>query len=179
MSDRRVVVTGIGIVSPVGNDLASSWQNIKAGVSGVSSIDEFDTTNFTVTIAATVKDFDASPVIAPKDQKKMDTFIHYGLVAAEEALQDSGLEITEASLEVIEATGVEINWERVDAGEPALEKHGTVLPPELFESVRKNRVALKGPVATPIGGGHRSVNVTIRSRSPSSSAGGKASNSPS
>lgn len=73
-----------------------------------------------------------------------------------------GLEIVEAALKVIDATGVSIEWERVDAGEPALEKEGVVLPPALFESVRKNKVALKGPVATPVGKGHRSVNVTIR-----------------
>lgn len=101
MSDRKVVVTGIGIVSPVGNNLSASWENIKAGVSGVTTIDEFDTDGFSVSIAATVKDFDASPVIPPKDQKKMDSFIHYGLVAAEEALIDSGLEITDANAERI------------------------------------------------------------------------------
>ena len=101
MTDRRVVVTGIGIVSPVGNDLKSSWENIKAGVSGVAVLDEFDTDAYSVKIAATVKDFDASPVIPPKDQKKMDTFIRYGLVAAEEALVDSGLEITEDNAERI------------------------------------------------------------------------------
>ena len=99
MSERRVVVTGIGIVSPVGNDLASSWANIKAGVSGVTTISEFDTDDFPVSIAATVKDFDASSAITPKDQKKMDTFIHYGLVAAEEALTDSGIEITDDNAE--------------------------------------------------------------------------------
>ena len=101
MAERRVVVTGLGIVSPVGNDLQSSWNNIKAGVSGVAAIDEFDTEAFPVRIAATVKQFEAAPVISPKDQKKMDIFIHYGLVAAEEALQDSALEITEANAERI------------------------------------------------------------------------------
>ncbi len=101
MAERRIVVTGLGIVSPVGNDLKTSWDNIKAGVSGVAPIDEFDTEAFTVKIAATVKNFDAAPVISPKDQKKMDRFIHYGLVAADEALKDSGLEITDANAERI------------------------------------------------------------------------------
>lgn len=73
-----------------------------------------------------------------------------------------GLEITEAALHVIDALGVDIQWERANAGEPALAAEGTVLPESLFASVRKNKVALKGPVGTPIGGGHRSVNVTIR-----------------
>ncbi len=101
MAERRVVVTGLGIVSPVGNDLQSSWENIKAGVSGVAPIDEFDTEGFSAKIAATVKDFDAAPVISPKDQKKMDRFIHYGLVAADQALRDSGLEVTETNAERI------------------------------------------------------------------------------
>ena len=95
MSKRRVVVTGIGIVSPVGLNLKESWGNIVAGKSGIATIDTFDTSDCPVKIAATVKNFDASHVIAKKDLKKMDTFIHYGLVAAEEALRDSGLEITD------------------------------------------------------------------------------------
>ena len=101
MSNRRVVVTGLGIVSPVGNNLKQSWDNIIAGNSGVISIDKFDTSDFSVKIAATVKDFDASDVLPLKELKKMDTFIHYGLVAADEALKDSGLEITEDNAERI------------------------------------------------------------------------------
>ena len=104
MSKRRVVVTGLGIVSPVGLNLKQSWDNIVAGVSGIGLIDEFDASEYPVRIAATVKDFNADSVIAPKDQKKMDIFIHYGLVAAEEALIDSGLEITEANAERIGTT---------------------------------------------------------------------------
>lgn len=101
MSHRRVVVTGLGIVSPVGLNLKESWDNIVAGNSGVITIDKFDTTDFPVKIAATVKDFDATSVIPAKDLKKMDTFIHYGMVAADEALKDSGLEITEDNAERI------------------------------------------------------------------------------
>jgi 3-oxoacyl-[acyl-carrier-protein] synthase II len=101
LSNRRVVVTGLGIVSPVGNNLKQSWDNIIAGNSGVTSIDKFDTSDFSVKIAAMVKDFDASDVLPLKEQKKMDTFIHYGLVAADEALKDSGLEITEDNAERI------------------------------------------------------------------------------
>ncbi|HHJ35110.1 MAG TPA: beta-ketoacyl-[acyl-carrier-protein] synthase II [Gammaproteobacteria bacterium] len=97
MSKRRVVITGLGIVSPVGLNLKESWSNIIAGKSGVVPIDSFDTEGFSAKIAATVKDFDATSVIPAKDLKKMDTFIHYGLFAADEALKDSGLEITEAN----------------------------------------------------------------------------------
>ena len=97
MSGRRVVVTGLGIVCPVGLNLKESWDNIVSGTSGVGPITEYDASAFPVRIAATVKDFDASAVIPVKDQRKMDVFIHYGLVAAEEALVDSGIEITEAN----------------------------------------------------------------------------------
>ena len=101
VSGRRVVVTGLGIVSPVGLNLKESWDNILAGTSGVAPITEYDVDEYPVRFAATVKNFDASHVIPVKDQKKMDVFIHYGLVAAEEALQDSGLEITEENADRI------------------------------------------------------------------------------
>jgi len=101
VSKRRVVVTGLGIVSPVGLNLKESWANIVAGKSGVVAIDEFDTSDYSVKIAATVKNFDATHVIPAKDLKKMDTFIHYGMVAADEALRDSGLEITEENADRI------------------------------------------------------------------------------
>lgn len=101
MSKRRVVITGLGIVSPVGLNLKESWDNIVAGTSGVALIDEFDTSNYSVKIAATVKNFDGTVAIPKKDLKKMDIFIQYGLVAAEEALIDSGLEITEENADRI------------------------------------------------------------------------------
>jgi 3-oxoacyl-[acyl-carrier-protein] synthase II len=101
LSHRRVVVTGLGIVSPVGLNLNESWANIVAGNSGVTTIDKFDTTDYPVRIAATVKGFDATSVIPAKDLKKMDVFIHYGMVAADEALRDSGLVITEENAERI------------------------------------------------------------------------------
>jgi len=127
LSKRRVVVTGLGIVSPVGLNLKETWGNITAGVSGVVTIDKFDTSDFSVKIAATVKDFDATSVVPAKDLKKMDTFIHYGLVAADEALQDSGLEITEDNAERIGvAIGsgigglpmIEANNEKLNKGGP-------------------------------------------------------------
>jgi isocitrate dehydrogenase (NAD+) len=73
-----------------------------------------------------------------------------------------GPEVTQAALRVIEASGVSISWEEVPAGEVAMKAEGTVLPPRAFESIKRTRCALKGPVGTPIGGGHRSVNVTLR-----------------
>lgn len=99
MSKRRVVVTGLGAVTPVGLSVAESWKNILAGQSGVAPLTAFDTSDFSVTFGASVKNFDVTSVISKKDAKKMDTFIHYGIAAAVEALKDSGLEITEENAE--------------------------------------------------------------------------------
>jgi 3-oxoacyl-[acyl-carrier-protein] synthase II len=99
MSQRRVVVTGLGIVSPVGNTLASAWDSITNGRSGIGQISHFDTTGYTATIAGQVRDFDPKDWVNPKDAKKMHTFIHYGLAASMMAMEDAGLEITEANAE--------------------------------------------------------------------------------
>lgn len=103
MSKRRVVVTGLGIVSPVGSSLATAWDNIKAGKSGINTISSelFDASEFSVRIAGNVKGFKVDDYIKPKDQKKMDTFIHYGIGAGVDAIRDSGLEVTEANAERI------------------------------------------------------------------------------
>ncbi|MFK5985407.1 MAG: beta-ketoacyl-ACP synthase II [Pseudomonadota bacterium] len=95
MSRRRVVITGLGIVSPVGNTIEQAWSNITAGNSGISTIESFDTTGFAVTISGAVKDFDAVDYLPSKDVKKMDHFIHYGMAAGIQAIEDSGFEITE------------------------------------------------------------------------------------
>ncbi len=101
MSKRRIVVTGLGMLTPVGNTVEESWKNIVAGKSGVGPITTFDTTNFPVRISASVKDFDASLYIPAKDLKKMDPFIHYGIAAGIQALEDSGIEVTEENAERI------------------------------------------------------------------------------
>ena len=95
MSKRRVVVTGLGLLTPVGNTVEESWKNIIAGKSGIAPITAFDATGFSSRISGSVKNFDASLYIAPKDQKKMDTFIHYGIAAGIQALDDSGIEVTD------------------------------------------------------------------------------------
>jgi len=97
VSKRRVVVTGLGIVSPVGSTIEKAWKNITEGNSGIQKVpaDLFDVSEFPVQIAGNVKDFDADKYISKKDQRKMDPFIHYGVGAATDALQDSGLEVTE------------------------------------------------------------------------------------
>lgn len=101
MAKRRVVVTGLGIVSPVGSTLEKAWTNIVAGRSGISPIDVFDASSMPVRISGSVRDFDANEYVPPKDQKKMDTFVLYGLAAGLQALKDSGLEVTEANADRI------------------------------------------------------------------------------
>jgi len=103
MSKRRVVVTGLGIVSPLGNDLASSWDGIVNGRSGIGPITHFDTTGFATRIGGQVKDFDPLQWVSQKDLKKMDPFIHYGVAASLMAMRDAGLEVTETNAERIGA----------------------------------------------------------------------------
>ncbi len=95
MSKRRVVVTGLGLVSPLGCQLESAWQNILAGHSGVRPITVFDATGFPVTFSASVPDFEVGRYISPKDARKMDVFIQYGIHAGMDAIQDAGLIVTD------------------------------------------------------------------------------------
>ncbi len=101
MTKRRVVVTGVGIVSPVGSSIPVAWSNICAGRSGIRPITGFDVSEFPVKFAGTVPDFDADAYIPPKEQKKMDPFIHYGIAASIDAVRDAGIEVTEATAERI------------------------------------------------------------------------------
>ncbi|NNF97524.1 MAG: beta-ketoacyl-ACP synthase II, partial [Halobacteria archaeon] len=101
MSKRRVVVTGLGMVSPVGLDVKSSWENILAGKSGIRPIDHFDASEFSVRFAGSVRDFDVSKIMSRKEARKMDVFIHYGIAAAKEAIEDAGLEVTDDNAERI------------------------------------------------------------------------------
>jgi 3-oxoacyl-[acyl-carrier-protein] synthase II len=92
LSRRRVVVTGLGIVCPVGNSVKEAWSNIQAGKSGVTRITRFDAALFASQIAGEVKGFDVGKVLSAKDARRADTFIHYGIAAAAEAVKDAGLE---------------------------------------------------------------------------------------
>ena len=92
MARRRVVVTGLGLVCPVGNTVEEGWQNILAGRSGIAPITRFDTSAFPVRFAGEVKGFDIAQYISPKDARRMDTFIHYGLAAGIQAVRDAGLD---------------------------------------------------------------------------------------
>lgn len=101
MSKRRVVITGVGLVTPVGNDVKTSWDNILAGKSGAAKIEKFDVSDFGVQFSCSVKDYDPELYINKKDLKKMDSFIQYGLGASIQALDDSGIVVTEENAERI------------------------------------------------------------------------------
>jgi len=92
MAHRRIVVTGLGIISPVGIGLTASWSNIVAGRSGITRITRFDTSHFPVHIAGEVKDFDVGQYLSAKEARRYDTFVHYGLVSTMEAIKDAGLD---------------------------------------------------------------------------------------
>ncbi|EXJ15364.1 beta-ketoacyl-ACP synthase II [Imhoffiella purpurea] len=120
MAGRRVVVTGLGLVAPVGLDVKSSWDNILAGKSGIKPITHFDIEPFSTRFGGPIYGFDPSEYISEKDAKKMDKFIHYGVVAGSQAIADAGLEITESNCRRIGVavgsgiggiTGIENNYQ--------------------------------------------------------------------
>ncbi len=98
---RRVVVTGLGLISPVGNSVATAWSNVLAGKSGIATITKFDHAPLSVHFAGEVKDFNVEDYISAKEARHMDHFIHYGIAAGTQALQDSGIEVSEANAERI------------------------------------------------------------------------------
>jgi 3-oxoacyl-[acyl-carrier-protein] synthase II len=98
---RRVVVTGLGIISPVGNDIASAWESIVAGRSGIGPVTRFDASSFPTRIAGEVKGFDVAAYMSPKEARHFDTFIHYGIAAGTQAFRDSGIEVSEANADRI------------------------------------------------------------------------------
>ncbi|MGL6071578.1 beta-ketoacyl-ACP synthase II [Craterilacuibacter sp.] len=123
MSKRRVVVTGLGQVSPVGNDVASAWANLLAGNSGIAGITRFDAGDLACQIAGEVKNFDITQYIPAKDARRMDAFIHYGIAAALQAITDSGLD-GHASLD---KTRVGVNIGSGIGGLPLIEDTGVAL----------------------------------------------------
>jgi len=97
LSKRRVVITGLGIVSPVGNDVASAWAAIVAGRSGIAVIERFDTSSFPTHFGGEIRKLDLEPYMSTKDARRMDAFMQYGVVAGIQAMRDSGFEVTEAN----------------------------------------------------------------------------------
>ena len=96
MSRRRVVVTGLGCISPVGNTVGDAWANLLSGQSGIDQITKFDASSFACRIAGEVKGFDLESYISAKEARSMDSFIHYGIAAADQAVRDAGLPTGEA-----------------------------------------------------------------------------------
>jgi 3-oxoacyl-[acyl-carrier-protein] synthase II len=101
LSKRRVVITGLGIVSPVGNDIATAWANILAGRSGIAPIDRFDTASFPTHFGGEIRNLNLEPYMSTKDARRMDAFMQYGVVAGVQAMRDSGFEVTEANTDRI------------------------------------------------------------------------------
>ena len=130
MTRRRVVVTGLGMVTPVGNTVSETWDNILRGKSGISLLEHFDTSDFSVHIGGSIKDLPLDNYIPKKEQKKMDPFIHYGIVAGVQAIEDSGLEVAENADRIGVAIGSGIG------GLPGIEK-GL----ELFQSGGPRRIS--------------------------------------
>ncbi|WP_298439087.1 beta-ketoacyl-ACP synthase II [uncultured Ferrimonas sp.] len=126
MTKRRIVVTGMGAITPVGNDTQTAWNNVLAGQSGVGPIPHFDASEFAVKFSASVKDFNVEDYLTKKDARKMDLFIQYGMAASIQALQDSGLEINESNAHRIGAAigagmgGLQL----IEANKATLDKSG-------------------------------------------------------
>jgi len=123
LSRRRVVVTGLGIVCPIGNTVAEAWTSVLAGKSGIGRITHFDAGLLSSRIAGEVKDFDVAAYLSPKEARRMDRFIHLGIAAGVQALKDSGLEVTEAN-----AARIGVNIGSGIGGLPMIEEtHNDVL----------------------------------------------------
>ncbi|EKF9260893.1 beta-ketoacyl-ACP synthase II [Vibrio cholerae] len=144
MSKRRVVVTGMGMLSPVGNTVESSWKALLAGQSGIINIEHFDTTNFSTRFAGLVKGFDCEQYMSKKDARKMDLFIQYGIAAGIQALEDSGLEVNEenaARIGVAIGSGIG-GLELIETGHQALiEKGPRKVSPFFVPSTIVNMIA--------------------------------------
>lgn len=95
MTRRRVVVTGIGMLTPIGNTVTETWSQLLLGKSGAAPITHFDATPYATRFASSVKNFDVADYLNPKDARKMDLFIQYGMAAAIQAVNDAGIEVTE------------------------------------------------------------------------------------
>ncbi len=159
---RRVVVTGMGAISPLGNDVETTWQGLLEGHSGVQPITTFDTSGFPARIAATVKNFDPNPTIDPKEARRLSPFIQYGIVAAAQAVAQSGIEF---AAEDLTRCGVEIGSSLGGAGiieeqRLVLEARGPrMINPALIPAIIINsaacavamRYGLHGPVNAPVG----------------------------
>lgn len=127
MSRRRVVVSGLGLIAPTGNNVETGWRNVRDGISGIGLVDSFDTTGFSTRFAGVIRDFDVTDYMSVKDSRKADRFMHYGIAACTEAFEDAGLEVAESQAHrfgVIMGSGIgglntiEQSYERYQAAGP-------------------------------------------------------------
>lgn len=156
MSKRRVVVTGMGMLSPVGLSVEESWKSILAGKSGVEKIQTFDVSAFSTQFSASVKNFDVTSIMSAKDARKMDSFIHYGIAAAIEAIEDSGIEATDENayrIGVSIGSGIgglntiEANYDKYTKGGPR-KLSPFLIPATIINMISGNlsiRYGFKGP----------------------------------
>ena len=156
MTRRRVVVTGLGAVTPAGNDVAGTWSNIVAGRSGIRAIDAFDVSEYASRIGGAVRGLDLSPYLTPRDARRMDPFIHYGLVAGIQAIEDADLQVTEANADRIGVfigsgigglPGIEKGHEKLRSGGPR-KVSPFFVPSNIINMVAGNlsiRYGIKGP----------------------------------
>ncbi|MDC4167719.1 beta-ketoacyl-ACP synthase II [Photobacterium damselae] len=144
MSKRRVVVTGMGMLTPVGNTVEDSWKALLSGTSGISTIEHFDVTGFATQFAGMVKDFNCEDYMSKKDARKMDLFIQYGIAAGVQALKDSGIEVTDenaARIGVAIGSGIG-GLGLIEAGHQALmEKGPRKISPFFVPSTIVNMIA--------------------------------------
>jgi len=127
VSRRRVVVTGMGLISPVGNHVATGWKNVRDGVSGIGPIDSFDVSAFSTRFGGQIRDFDVNAYLEPKEARKCDPFIHFGIAASEQAIADSGIDMDKERPDrvgVAMGSGIggietiETNYDKLTAGGP-------------------------------------------------------------
>ncbi len=123
MKQRRVVITGLGQISPVGNDVESAWQNLLAGKSGISTISKFDASDVTCQIAGEVKDFDITQYLSPKEARRMDSFIHFGIAGALQAIADAKLD----EFDMLNKDRVGVNIGSGIGGLPLIEETATAM----------------------------------------------------
>lgn len=156
MSKRRVVVSGLGVVSPVGLSAETSWESVIAGRSGIGPIEQFDVSEFSTRFGGSVWGFDVTEYVSEKDAKKMDVFIHYGMAAGSQAFEDAGIEITEDNAErvgVVIGSGIG-GISGIEAGHNAFLKGGPrkispfFVPSNIINMISGNlsiKYGLKGP----------------------------------
>lgn len=156
MAKRRVVITGVGMLSPVGLDAKSSWENILAGKSGIAPLTHFDVSAFSTRFGGAVKGFDVTTIMSAKDARKMDPFIHYGIAAGIEAMEDSGIEVTDENAHRIGVsigsgigglTTIEKNFEAYQKGGPR-KFSPFLIPASIINMISGNlsiRYGFKGP----------------------------------